>query len=164
MKEKNIPSSEEMKKAEEIMTEKQAEMSKEREATFEAGANTGHKEILELSKDEFGQRKDDEKFADKIGLTGEFRKLYIEGKFGDARHGIICPRPGITEEQILEFIEKMPEVNEYEASFNIISEKIIQKLVSKFPRVWFKYFGNFGSKREYWRNKVKEIGGRLDSY
>ena len=40
MKEKYIPSTKEVKKVEKMMTDKEKEMSEEREATFEAGKNS----------------------------------------------------------------------------------------------------------------------------
>ncbi len=119
MKEKFIPSSEDVKKAEEMMTREEKKMSKERKATFDAGKTSGHKEILEYNENkkylEF--RGITEKFADEIGLSKELKKLYNEQRihyFNINGMWTLHPLEGLTEEQIIELVEKIPVLDKYD--------------------------------------------------
>jgi len=109
-------------------------------------------------------RKYAEKFADEIGLTGELRKLYIEGKiyYREISSGMsLFPQKDVTETQVLEFIKVIPRLDSYDVcGAHIISENIIKTIVDKFPNARFVDL----NPEEYkiWNKKIIEIGGRID--
>ena len=158
-------------KAQEIM---KAEGLEERSQEVQDAFDGGQDKILKMSEEEIKWRKEREEFANKFGLTEELRELYIERKIIYQRlfdRESFFPQEGVTEEQILKFIEKASEkgieVGLYDVcGAKIISEKIIQLLIDKYPDVEFADLhhldvseGENGSR--YWRHKIKEMGGKI---
>ncbi|MFA6973678.1 MAG: hypothetical protein WC238_03010 [Parcubacteria group bacterium] len=169
----------------ENLSEEQIEKDEIREETYEAGKIAGRKKILSIVDDvdaeeadneergyndgnaeqtigvEVRMEKENEDAADAMKLSVEQRNMFLENKFRyEYPYGKLCPTSEVNEKQILEFIEKIPGLYGYDVdNIGSISEKIIKAIVDKFPSAIFT-LENLGSEKDYWRNKVKEMGGK----
>ena len=144
MSEKYKPSEEEIKKAENIMKELGLEQrGKEEQVAFDAGRHS----VLEISVNKFEKekhRQNMEKLADKIGLSDEVKKLFIEDKVGyNRKKGIFFPDKELTEEQIIELIDKLPSITILDACGpKVMTEEIIVKFFERFPDSGIQCFDN----------------------
>ena len=144
MSEKYKPSQEEIEKVENTMNKLGLEeRSKEEQGAFEAGRHS----VLEISVNKFEKekhRQNMEKLADKIGLSDEVKKIFIEDKVGyNRKKGIFFPDKELTEEQIIELIDKLPSITILDACGpKAMTEEIIVKFFERFPDSGIQCFDN----------------------
>ena len=117
-------------KAQEIM---KAEGLEDRSQEAQDAFDGGQDKILKMSEEEIKWRKEREEFANKFGLTEELRELYIERKIIYQRlfdRESFFPQEGVTEEQILKFIEKASEKGIEVGLYDVCGAKIISEKIT----------------------------------
>ena len=164
MSEKYKPSEDEIKKAENTMKKLGLEQrGKEEQVAFDAGRHS----VLEISVNKFEKekhRQNMEKLADKIGLSDEVKKLFIEDKVGyNHRKGIFYPSKELTEEQILELIDKLPSITILDACGpKVMTEEIIVKFFERFPDSGIQCFASSDLNFDDVRSKFMKIEEGLE--
>jgi hypothetical protein len=170
MSEKTPNSEELLRIQKDNLTEEQILEDKEREGAYNAGKVAGRKQIL-TKKEYIKFFEDKELLADKIGLSGELRELYIAGEliYGEAPGGrsVLWSKMGVPENQIIEFIKLLPKldfcgITGFLTNNKIISENIIKTIVEKFPNAVFGGFESLDADEEYWKEKIKSMGGKIE--
>ena len=152
-------------KAKEIMkAEGLEERNQEAQDAFKAGRHS----VLEISVNKFEKEKHRqkmEKLADEIGLSDEVKKIFIEDKVGyNHRKGIFYPSKELTEEQILELIDKLPSITTFDACGpKVMTEEMIEKFFERFPDSGIQCFASSDLNFDDVRSKFMKIeeGGEV---
>lgn len=155
-KEKYEPSYQEVKKAENIMeVEGLEERSQEVQDALNAGKARGHSEVLEILKDKVrsinpdlhnkklreGMQEDKielQRISEAVGLSKRAEDLLITRAiqyYPD--NGRLYPNEdkGVIEKDVIELIEKLPKIEEYDVcGAKIINGEIVKKLLRRFPK------------------------------
>lgn len=156
-----------IKKAVESMTPEQRQMSQEREATFEAGRARGHKDIVELAKKGAEQEGWDSRTAAKYdyliadcGFSDGVAKLFKEHMIHyDEKTGRFHPQSGVTEEQMMELVEKLPLITDYDVcGAKIVTVKLLKKLFERFPDADLSDTYDLGKDRDFFKELSDELG------
>lgn len=75
--------------------------------------------------------------ADKLGLTGAAKEAFITGRITyDPECNYIRPLKGVTENQIMQFIEQVPVLEKYcDCGSSMMSRKLLEAIIKKNPKV-----------------------------